>query len=84
MSERIDGLTFEAAVERLEALVSDMEGGSLSLDESLERFQQAVALSRYCAGKLEAAEKQVVMLTESGACVPFADGPRPPEDAFAG
>lgn len=59
-------LTFEDAVTRLEQLVSAMESGSLPLDECLRQFEQAVSLSRYCAGKLDAAEKQISVLTAEG------------------
>ena len=59
-------LSFEEAVGELEEIVVAMEEGSLSLDESLARFEQAVALSRLCAQKLEAAEKQVAVLTAEG------------------
>jgi exodeoxyribonuclease VII small subunit len=82
MSGRNDGLTFEEAVERLEGLVGAMEDGNLSLDECLARFEQAVSLSRYCTEKLEAAEKQVALLTESGARLPF--GAPPPAGPPAG
>ena len=59
--------SFEDAVERLEQIVTAMESGRLSLDECLVRFEQAVALSRFCSARLEAAEKQVSVLTaESG------------------
>ena len=62
MTEASDQETFEDAVAQLEAIVARMEEGTLTLDESLRHFEQAVALSRYCAGKLETAEKQVAVL----------------------
>lgn len=66
MSDVLAGLSFEDAVARLEDIVSAMEAGSLPLDECLSRFEQAVGLSRYCAGKLEAAEQQIRVLTADG------------------
>jgi exodeoxyribonuclease VII small subunit len=66
MSEALAGLSFEAAVARLEEIVSAMEAGSLPLEECLTRFEQAVGLSRYCAAKLEAAEQQIRVLTAEG------------------
>lgn len=59
-------LTFEEAVSRLEAIVTRMETGELTLDESLRCFREAVELSRYCAAKLDAAEKEIRVLTEAG------------------
>jgi exodeoxyribonuclease VII small subunit len=56
-------LTFEQAVTRLESIVGAMEDGSLSLDDCLRQFEEAVALSRVCAARLESAEKQITVLT---------------------
>ena len=72
MSEPGD-LSFEEAIHRLEEIVSAMESGSLSLDESLRSFEQAVSLSRLCAGRLEAAEKQIAVLTREAGLHPAAD-----------
>lgn len=58
--------SFEAAVGRLEEIVTAMETGQLSLDESLKAFEQAVGLSRVCAAKLETAEKKIRILSEDG------------------
>ncbi len=63
MSQQVDEMTFEEAVVRLEEIISGMESGNLTLDESLLRFEQAVSLSRFCAAKLEAAEERVSVLT---------------------
>lgn len=60
------GRSFEEAVGQLEEIVSTLEMGNLPLDECLRRFEQAVALSRFCAGQLEAAENQISVLTADG------------------
>ncbi len=82
MKELDPTLTFEEAVERLEALVRAMEDGTLSLDESLARFEEAVALSRYCTGRLEEAERKVAVLTESGGLAPLPAYRETPPDPF--
>ena len=53
---------------RLEELVKRLEGGDLSLDESLEVFEEGIKLSRWCIKKLEEAERKVEVLlkTEAG------------------
>ncbi|MFN3653233.1 MAG: exodeoxyribonuclease VII small subunit [Armatimonadota bacterium] len=66
MSEQTDARGFEEAVTRLETIVGALESGSLSLEESLAQFEQAVALSRYCAAQLDAAEQRISVLTEEG------------------
>ena len=58
--------SFEEAVLRLEAIVANLEGGTLTLEESLAQFEQAVGLSRQCTTRLAAAEKQIQVLTEDG------------------
>lgn len=65
--------SFEDAVGQLEEIVSTLELGNLPLDECLRRFEQAVALSRFCAGQLEAAENQITVLTAEGTLPPPAD-----------
>ncbi len=59
--------TFEKAITRLEEIVRNLEGGDLSLGDSLKVFEEGMALSRFCSDELESAEKKVTMLEkESG------------------
>jgi exodeoxyribonuclease VII small subunit len=53
---------FESAIQELEKLVEDMEGGKLTLEESLAAYKRGVALSAYCQRTLDAAEMQVQIL----------------------
>lgn len=58
---------FEDAFQKLEALVKKLEEGNLSLEESLKAFEEGVRLSRFCAKKLDEAEKKVeILLKDSG------------------
>lgn len=59
---------FEDALEKLEDIVRKMESGELSLDESLQAFEEGIRLSRLCSGKLDEAERRVETLlkTEEG------------------
>jgi exodeoxyribonuclease VII small subunit len=59
-------LPFESALEQLEALLSRLEGGALSLEEALATFEQGVSLSRRCAEELERVERRVDVLVRSG------------------
>lgn len=54
---------FEDALERLEAIVRDLEDGELSLEASLARYEQGVSLARFCNDKLEEAEKRIAVLS---------------------
>ncbi|MGI4814236.1 MAG: exodeoxyribonuclease VII small subunit [Janthinobacterium lividum] len=54
--------TYEAALAELEALVSRMEGGSLSLEDSLAAYRRGSTLVTFCQQQLEKAEQQVRVL----------------------
>ena len=58
--------SFEEAIAELEALVAQMEGGDLSLDDSLKAFERGVMLTRRCQEALSQAELRIKILTESG------------------
>lgn len=55
-------LTFEKALEELEALVARMEDGKLPLEESLAAYQRGAELIKFCEGKLSAAQARVAIL----------------------
>ncbi|MCY4013588.1 MAG: exodeoxyribonuclease VII small subunit [Gammaproteobacteria bacterium] len=57
---------FEAALAELEELVSRMEGGTLSLEASLEAFERGIKLTRDCQAALRQAELRVKALTQDG------------------
>jgi exodeoxyribonuclease VII small subunit len=57
---------FESAIAELEAIVKTLEDGDLSLERSLELFERGVELSRFCHGRLEAAERRIEVLDERG------------------
>ena len=63
--------TFEESVSRLEEIVRTLEGGSVSLDESLKIYKEGIELVRYCNLKLDDVEKKVKLLsvTTSGEVV---------------
>jgi exodeoxyribonuclease VII small subunit len=51
--------SFESAVTELERIVTDMEGGQLSLEESLTVYRRGIALLRGCQEQLSDAENQL-------------------------
>ena len=56
---------FESTLAELEELVSRMESGELSLNESLKTFERGIELTRKCQASLEAAELKVQMLIKN-------------------
>lgn len=55
---------FETSLGELEGLVERMEGGELSLDESLGSFERGIALYRDCEKALKQAELRVQQLLD--------------------
>lgn len=53
------GASFEASAERLAAIVERLESGELSLEKSLELFEEGVQVARAAQARLESAEKRV-------------------------
>ncbi|QTB51961.1 exodeoxyribonuclease VII small subunit [Burkholderia pseudomallei] len=53
---------YEMALAELEALVARMEGGTLSLEDSLAAYRRGAALVAFCQQQLEKAEQQVRVL----------------------
>ncbi len=53
---------FEEVLQKLEAIVAQMEEGDLPLEETLKAFEEGVRLARFCANKLDEAERKVEKL----------------------
>lgn len=58
---------FEHSLDELEQLVAKMEGGDMSLDESLASFERGIGLFRHCQQSLEQAELRVRLLLDPDA-----------------
>ena len=59
------GPSFEEALERLEHVVEELEGGSLTLEESIARYEEGVQLSKRLTQTLDEAEKRIERLAEN-------------------
>ena len=62
--------TFETALEELEKLVADLEGGKLPLADSLAAYKRGAELLKYAQGELAQVEQQVKVL-EGDVLKPF-------------
>ena len=73
-----DEARYEEIVQRLTKVVERLEGGGLSLEESIAAFEEGIQLARAGAQKLEEAERKVETLLENDRTVPFSpdDGQR--------
>ena len=54
--------TFEQSISELEEIVSELENGDVTLDESLTLFEKGIKLSKGCQKMLDEAEKKVSIL----------------------
>lgn len=62
-----ESFEFEKSLADLEALVSSMEEGDLSLEDSLKSFEKGIKLTRDCQTALRAAEQKVqILINENG------------------
>lgn len=70
MSDAADpptGPTLEAAMDRLDSLVREMESGDLPLETLIARYEEGIALSRLCQEKLDRAEQRIQILSRDAA-----------------
>jgi len=74
-------MSFEKALERLEAIVEKLESEELGLDASLALFEEGIGLSRVCQERLAEVERRVeIVIKESRGeyrTAPFEEPPVP-------
>lgn len=57
-------MTYEEALSKLEIIVEKLEEGSLTLDKSMELFEEGTRLSVFCEKCLNEAEQKITQLKE--------------------
>ena len=62
--ETQDDRSFEECLQSLEKVVERIEGGELSLEDSLATFEEGVRLVRSCNRKLSDVERRIEVLTK--------------------
>ncbi len=74
-------LTFEQALQQLETIAEQVEGGKIGLEESIGKYEQGMALVKQCRDMLARAEQRIQQLQERADGTlepkPFA----PPQDS---
>ncbi|MBA2367509.1 MAG: exodeoxyribonuclease VII small subunit [Candidatus Protochlamydia sp.] len=60
-----DPINFETALIRLEEILERMNGGTISLDESLKLYEEADKLLALCNKLLNEAEKKIELLVKN-------------------
>ncbi|MFO7952380.1 MAG: exodeoxyribonuclease VII small subunit [Bacillota bacterium] len=61
-NKKIEDMSYEEAIKKLEEIVQRLENAEIPLEESLSSFQEGIALSRYCREKLAEIEYRVEYL----------------------
>ena len=56
--------TFESALAELEKIVAGMEGGQMTLEDSLAAYKRGAELLKFCQDALQDAQQQVKILEE--------------------
>lgn len=67
MKEKSKESTFEESLKKLEEIVKELESGEVMLDDAVNKFTEAMKLSKTCNDKLKSAEDNVnKILKENG------------------
>lgn len=56
--------SFEELMKSLEEIASQLEKGDLNLEESIEKFEEGMKLSKKCNEIIENAEKKITILLQ--------------------
>lgn len=73
--EKIETLSFEAALAQLEEIVARLEGGKAPLAESIAIYERGEALKAHCETLLKTAEARIEKITLSREGVPTGTEP---------
>ncbi|MFN2509273.1 MAG: exodeoxyribonuclease VII small subunit [Chthoniobacterales bacterium] len=72
-------LNFEAAMDRLEAIVEEMESGKMMLEELIVRYEEGMKLVKTCQERLASAEQRIEIITRNHAGKPVVQEFEPKE-----
>ena len=74
----IASLSFEAAMGELETIVRRLEGGDVSLEESVTLYERGHALRAHCEARLAAAQARIEQVSlvdgQPAGTAPFGEG----------
>ncbi len=67
MASKKEEMSFEEKIKKLEAIVTELESGEVALDDAINKYTEAMKLSRECSDKLnEVSEKVNKILNSNG------------------
>lgn len=62
----MENITFEQAIKRLEEIIDSLENNQVSLEKSVELFQEGIQLTKLCNDKLDGIENKVAKILIDG------------------
>ncbi|MFO7963559.1 MAG: exodeoxyribonuclease VII small subunit [Desulfobacterales bacterium] len=69
--------TFEESMKELEQIIHELESSDLPLEKAIQKFEEGMALSKFCSGLLDETEKKInLLLKDAKGCItekPFSD-----------
>ena len=76
-----ENLKFEAGLARLESIVTEIEAGKVSLEESISKYAEGIKLVKHCRAILDAAEQKIQILAkgDGGEAAPAGELAEPSE-----
>ena len=67
MSKEVKEVSFEDKIKRLESIVSELESGEVALEEAIDKYTEAMKLTKECSNKLtEVTDKVNKILADNG------------------
>ena len=63
----VNKLSFEESIKRLREIVESIEQGEIALQDSLDQYEQGMALIKHCRGILQQAEKRIERISKTDA-----------------
>ena len=62
----MDNITFEQAMSRLEEIIAALENNQISLEKSVDLFQEGIKQTKICSDKLAGIEDKVAKILVDG------------------
>jgi exodeoxyribonuclease VII small subunit len=66
-------ISLESALERLDAIVRDMETGDLPLETLIAKYEEGIGLSKVCREKLDRAEERIRIISRDASGNPVLE-----------
>ena len=73
-------LNFETAMDRLEAIVEQMESGKLPLEDLIVRYEEGMNLVNVCQERLASAEQKIEIIARNSAGKTFVKNFEPTQE----